>query len=735
MTNKLVVVESPAKAHTLEKFLGKGFSVKACGGHVRDLPPKKLGVDVAHDFEPKYQVIKGKEKIIEGLKATAKKASVIFLAPDPDREGEAIAWHLAYLLQGKDKIKRIEFNEITKKAVLDAVAHPRSIDIQRVNAQQARRILDRLVGYKLSPLLWKKVRKGLSAGRVQSVAVRLICDREAEIEAFKPQEYWTITALLSKKDAAQEFSAKLLHEDGKKIPIGNEKQATKIVSEVKPCEIKVASVVKKEQKRNPPPPFITSSLQQDSFRKLGFSTKKTMMIAQSLYEGVEIPGEGSVGLITYMRTDSFRIAKEAQAEAKAFIEKEFGAKYIPKEPRVYKKKKQAQDAHEAIRPTASARSPETVRDALTADQFKLYSLIWARFIASQMESATLDMTSVDISAGRYTFRANGSVIKFDGFLKLYEESRDEKAEEEAGILPPLKDADILKLIDIRPEQHFTEPPPRYTEASLVKELEQKGIGRPSTYAPIVSTVLDRGYVEKDGKAFKPTELGKTINGLLVEHFPNIMDYEFTAHMEDDLDKIAAGKTDYIKVLKQFYLPFKKDLDEAEVKMEKIKKEIVTDRKCPTCGKPVMIRSGRFGDFLACSGYPECKFTENIQTAEDKKYADEKCEKCGKPMVLKHSRFGSFLACSGYPKCKSTKSVLKKTGVPCPECGGDIVERRSRKGRVFYSCSNWPKCKFSLWDKPTNEKCPKCGSMLVDKYSKKDGNYKKCSKADCDYKSV
>jgi len=576
------------------------------------------------------------------------------------------------------------------------------------------------------------VRKGLSAGRVQSVAVRLICERQKEIDAFKPVEYWTITALLTKTDEKTAFPAKLLMHGDKKIEISNEKEAADILKELESAQFAVSRAEKKEQKRNPSPPFITSSLQQEASRRLGFSAKKTMMIAQMLYEGVTVPGEGAVGLISYMRTDSFRIAKEAQDDAKTFIDREFGAKYIPSEPRVYKKKKQAQDAHEAIRPTSVFRTPEKIKDALSPDQLKLYTLIWNRFAASQMASAVLDMTSIDIAAKDYTFRATGSTIKFDGFMRLYIEEKDEGEEPEAA-MPPLQAGEDLKPVSITPEQHFTEPSPRYTEASLVKELEARGIGRPSTYAPIISTIVDRGYVERDGKAFRPTELGMTINDLLVIHFPTIMDFEFTAHMEDVLDDIVAGKLDWIDALKEFYDPFKKNLDEAEVKMEKIKKEIKTDEKCPKCGKPLLIRSGRFGDFLACSGYPECKHTKNLPSPESEKYANEICEKCGKPMVVKGSKFGTFLACSGYPKCKSTKSILVKTGVKCPEDGGDIVMRRSKKGRIFYSCSNYPKCKFSLWNKPLDEKCPKCGSLLTEKRLK-GSTLKKCSGEKCDYVS-
>jgi len=729
LAKKLVIVESPAKAKTLEKFLGKDFSVKACGGHVRDLPPKRLSVSIKKNFKPTYQVIKGKEKIIESLKTASKKSPIVFLAPDPDREGEAIAWHLKYLLGDDNKIKRIEFNEITKTAVEQAVKHPRKIDLNRVNAQQARRILDRIVGYKLSPLLWKKVRKGLSAGRVQSVAVRLICDREREMKAFKPVEYWSITASLTKMHEDHKFSAKLVLHNGKKVEIGSESEADKALEHLKSAEFKVAKVKKREKKRNPAPPFITSTLQQEASRKLGFSAKKTMMLAQRLYEE---------GHITYMRTDSFRIAKVAQAEARSFVEKTYGPKYLPPEPRVYKRKKQAQDAHEAIRPTSVWGTPDELSRAVPPDQLKLYALIWNRFVATQMASAVIDVTSLDISAGHYTFRASGSIIKFDGFITLYVEGVDEgpKTDEdsdEGKILPHVVDGETLKSHGLHPKQHFTEPPPRFTEASLVKELEQKGIGRPSTYAPIMSTVVDRGYVERDGKALSPTELGLTINDLLVEHFPTVMDFAFTAHMEDDLDDIVAGKLEWESALKEFYEPFKKNLDSAEVKMKKIKKEIKIDRKCPTCGEPLVIRSGRFGDFIACSTYPKCKFTENLNKEEEKKYEGEQCPKCGKPMVLKHSRFGSFLACSGYPDCKFTKSILKKTGVKCPQCGGDLVERRTRKRRIFYSCSNYPKCKFSLWNKPVNEKCPTCGSLLVEKHTKKEGSHLVCSSKECGFK--
>ncbi|MFC1568094.1 type I DNA topoisomerase [Candidatus Margulisiibacteriota bacterium] len=710
MAKKLVIVESPAKARTLEKFLGKDFKVEACGGHVRDLPKKSLGVKIAQDFEPNYKIIKGKEKIIKNLKAAAQKAELVFLAPDPDREGEAIAWHLKALLEGNGKVKRIEFHEITKEAVTGAVKDPREIDMARVNAQQARRILDRIVGYKISPLLWKKVRKGLSAGRVQSVAVRLICEREAEIKKFKPEEYWDILAKLA-TGKNEELTAKLIArgEEGlgvrpkeKGKVISSEKEAQKILKDLEGASYTVGEIRKKEQKRHPAPPFITSTLQQEASRKLGFSAKRTMVIAQKLYEGVDLNGEGRTGLITYMRTDSVRIAQEAENAVRKYIADVFGKEYLPAQPQRYKKKKQAQDAHEAIRPTSALRHPEKVKDSLKPDELKLYDLIWKRFTACQMNSALFDQTSVDIMAKEYKFRASGSVLKFDGFIRVYLEGEDVE-EEKAGTLPLLHDAEVLKLLSLTPEQHSTQPPPRYNEASLVKELEKRGIGRPSTYAPIMSTIQDRGYVEKEGKALKPTEIGGVVNGLLVKHFPRILNIKFTAHMEDDLDNIVAQKMDWIEALNEFYEPFAKALAEAEVKMEKVKKEIMTKEKCPTCGKPLVIRQGRYGDFMACSGYPKCKFTKTLPGEEEKEMVDEKCDKCGKPMVMKHSRFGSFLACSGYPQCKNTKTILKKIGAKCEKCGGELVERRTRRGKIFYGCINYPKCDFATWQRPGTEK--------------------------------
>ena len=712
MAKNLVIVESPAKARTLEKFLGKGFSVEACGGHIRDLPPKSLGVNIEKGFVPNYQLIKGKEKIAKGLKAAASKAEVVFLAPDPDREGEAIAWHLKAVLGLDGKIKRIEFNEITKEAVTAAVKHPREIDMARVDAQQARRILDRLVGYKLSPLLWKKVRKGLSAGRVQSVAVRLICEREDEIGKFKPQEYWDIQAELSNKNG-EGFSARLVAKGENPLGIrpgekgkilASENEARQIVKELENAGYQVKEVRKKEQRRYPAPPFITSTLQQEAARKLGFSAKRTMTIAQKLYEGEEVKGEGRVGLITYMRTDSVRVAHEAESEVRKYIGQNFGAPFLPPGPVRYKKKKTAQDAHEAIRPTSVFRTPEKLEISLKGDELKLYELIWKRFVACQMEAAVYDQTSVDIAAGEYLLRATGSVLKFEGFLKLYVEGVDDSTEEEReGSLPELTENEKLKLLKVTPHQHFTVPPPRYTEASLVKELEQKGIGRPSTYAPIISTVQERGYVIREGRALKPTEIGIVTNGLLVKHFPKILDIKFTARMEDQLDEIVDGKIEWAEVLKEFYAPFKESLLEAEVKMEKVKTEIMTEEICPTCGSKLVIREGRFGKFMACSTYPKCKFTKNLPEEEEKARAiQEICEKCGKPMTIKRGRFGEFLACTGYPNCKNIKPILKKLGVKCPKCAGELVERRTKRGKLFYSCSNYPKCDFATWQRPSAE---------------------------------
>jgi DNA topoisomerase I len=693
MPKDLIIVESPAKTKTLAQFLGGSYQVMASMGHVRDLPKSKLGVDVEQGFEPSYTVIPERKKIITDLKKAAKESKTVYLASDPDREGEAIAWHLQEAL-GLKNVKRIQFNEITKRAVLEALEHPRELNAPRVNAQQARRVLDRLVGYKISPLLWKKVQKNLSAGRVQSVAVRLIVDREREIEAFVPVEYWSITARLTPLDREFPFNAKLIEQGGKKIELHNEAEANAVLNGLKGGEWKVAGIKKREQRRQPAAPFITSTLQQEAARKLGFSSKRTMMAAQQLYEGIELGGQGHVGLITYMRTDSVNISQEAQAETREFIEKSYGKQYVPASPRVYKSKKGAQEAHEAIRPTSVLRRPESLKGHLSPDQFRLYTLVWQRFVASQMEAAVLDVTSVDISCNGYTFRATGSVVKFDGFMVLYTEGRDEPnqdEEDEKAPLPPLTVDQLLKLLNLLPKQHFTEPPPRYSEASLVKALEERGIGRPSTYASIISTIVDRTYVELQEKRFRPTELGTVVNDLLVKHFPKILDVQFTAYVEEELDDIAEGERDWVEVLKEFYGPFEEALGAAEQTMERVKREpVVTDQECPKCGKPMLLRQGRFGEFLGCSGYPECK------TIVDPK-----------------------------------RTEPKELGVPCPTgCGGELTEKRSRRGKVFYGCNRYPECSFAAWDKPTDKICETCGYPMGERNFKGRVTGYRCLNKEC-----
>ncbi len=732
----LLIVESPTKVKTLSKFLGKDFTIKASVGHIKDLPRKEIGVDIENDLTPTYVVIEGKEKVLKELKKAAKAADRIYLGPDPDREGEAIAWHIADELNGSsDKLFRVEFNEITEKAVTEAIKNPRKINSHLFDAQQARRILDRLVGYKLSPLLWRKVRRGLSAGRVQSVALRLVVDREKEIEAFKTKEYWSITANLEGREPPA-FEAKLFKVSGNKIEIGNGEDANTIVDDLKGKTLSVTRVEKKKRRRSPAPPFITSTLQQEASRKLRFTAKKTMMVAQQLYEGIELGTEGSVGMITYMRTDSVKIASEAQQEARAFIRGEFGNDYMPQKPPVYKSKKAAQEAHEAIRPTSVLRPPQAVKSYMSRDQHNLYKLIWNRFIASQMISATLEQTSVDIEADKYLFRASGTVVKFPGFMKLYIESGDNGKDEE-GLLPSLSEGDVMKTLGITPKQHFTQPPPRYSEATIVKELEAKGIGRPSTYANIISTIIDRKYTEKEEGRFKPTELGVVVSDMLVERFADVMDYNFTAKMESNLDKIEEGGLRWVDIVMDFYRPFDKDLEEAMNIQGKVKPEdIPTDEVCDKCGKPMVIKWGRHGRFVACTGFPDCKNTRPLegegggQNAEAYK-TDEKCEKCGSEMVLKSGKFGRFLACSKYPECKTTKPL--SIGIKCPDDGGELVERGTKKGKVFYSCGNYPKCKFATWYKPVNRSCPQCGAtVLVEKKTKK-GDYIACLKKDCGYK--
>jgi DNA topoisomerase-1 len=736
----LLIVESPAKVKTLSKFLGKDFTIKASIGHVKDLPKKDIGVDVEKNFAPTYVVIEGKEKVMKDLKKAAKAADQVFLGPDPDREGEAIAWHIAEELNGdSDKIFRVEFNEITEKAVKEAIKHPRKINVNLFDAQQARRILDRLVGYKLSPLLWRKVRRGLSAGRVQSVAVRLVVDRERDIEAFKSDEYWSIIATLEGKKPPQ-FDAKLFQIDGQKADIKNAEQSTGIIEDLQGKSFIVKKIEKKKRRRSPSPPFITSTLQQDAARKFRYTAKKTMMIAQKLYEGVELGEEGPTGLITYMRTDSVRTASEAQQEAKEFIVKEYGNDYAPQKPPVYKSKKSAQDAHEAIRPTSAYRTPAAVKKFLEADQYKLYKLIWERFVASQMESALLEQTSIDIGADKYIFRATGTVVIFPGFMTLYTESTD-NGKEDDGLLPSLSENEVLKTLGITPKQHFTQPPPRYTEATLVKELEAKGIGRPSTYASILSTIQDRKYTEKAEGKFKPTELGTVVSDLLVERFSGLMDYNFTANMEDHLDKIEEGGYKWVDVVMDFYKPFDKDLTEAMASLGKVTpQDIPTDQICEKCGKPMVIKWGRHGRFIACTGYPECKTTKPLETEgtgngtqqkTEIQEIDEKCDKCGSSMVIRSGRYGKFISCSKYPECKTTKGL--GIGVKCPEDSGEIVERRTKKGKVFFSCGNYPKCKFATWYKPVDKPCPKCkASILIEKRTKKE-EVLACLKKECGYK--
>lgn len=717
----LIIVESPTKAKTISRFIGQNYKILSSYGHIRDLPKKNIGIDVENDFQPEYVIPEKAEKIVKELKQASQKATLVILATDEDREGEAIAWHISKILKLKqDDYQRIAFHEITKTAIEQALANPKKIDMNLVDAQQTRRILDRLVGYKLSPFLWKKVMKGLSAGRVQSVAVRLIVDREREIKDFKPEEYWTILALLF-KNKDKKFEAKLIKIDNKSLPkpgIKTKEEKDKILKDLKDAEYKAIDVKKKEVQKYPGPPFTTSALQQEAARKLGFSAKQTMSLAQQLYEQ---------GYITYHRTDSLNLSGEALKAAKKFIEKEFGKKYSLEAPRAYKNKyKGAQEAHEAIRPTQPDRQPQQIKPKLDLRQNKLYNLIWSKFIACQMAPACFDSVTADIQAKKCLFRAIGSTLKFDGFLKVY------SAKYKESELPSLNKEEALKLDKLIPEQHFTQPPARYTEASLIKALEDYGIGRPSTYAPIISTIQERGYTEKDEqKRFIPTEIGSIVTEMLKENFPKIVDVKFTAYLEKDLDKIAENKQNWLTVLKDFYKSFNENLLEKYEKVKKKKLEQPTDKKCPLCKSPLVIKLGRFGKFLACSNFPKCKYTEPLGEEKQlqEKHKGEICDKCGAPMIVKHGRFGPFLACSDYPKCKNIKPIKKSTGVKCPKClKGELVERKTKKGRIFYSCSEYPKCDFALWDKPINKKCPKCGSLLVEIKNQQT----KCSNKECDY---
>jgi DNA topoisomerase-1 len=817
VAKNLVIVESPAKAKTINKYLGKDFTVKASMGHVRDLPKKKLGVDVKKGFAAEYEILATRKKVLDELRAAAKDAKEIYLAADPDREGEAICWHLAEELGGtkaaKKKLRRVVFNEITKRAIEAAFENPSDIDDKKVDAQQARRILDRLVGYKVSPILWKKVRRGLSAGRVQSVALKLICEREREIRAFVPEEYWTVQALLDGKEPPV-FPAQLAKKDGKNVEIVNADQAARVRADLEAAEFKVSKVTSRERRRNPVPPFITSKLQQEAFKKLRFPVRKTMQVAQRLYEGIELGSDGSIGLITYMRTDSTRISDEALTAVRATIEKTYGPEYLPEKPNVYKSKKDAQDAHEAIRPTYLDRDPESIKKYLGKDEYALYKLIWNRFVASQIKPAVYDEILVEITAGAYMLRAKGSALKFKGFLAVYEETpdekvvgkpQDEKAEgaggdeaegDSATQLPPLAEGDVLKLKKLDTDQHFTQPPPRFSEASLVKELEENGIGRPSTYASIIATIEAREYMEKrEGKLY-PTELGFLVTDLLVQHFADIMTVEYTAGMEQELDEIADGKDNLLNTLNQFWKKFEKELKKADAEMKDVKAmEEKTEEVCDKCGLPMVLKWGRYGKFLACSGYPECKNTRQMAGAggdgqpdvhED--VAKETCPKDGQPMVLKKGRFGPFLACTLYPECKTTKRLVRgeggklqvevlapieekcpdcgndlmwrrgrfgafiacsnypnckyikrkearEIGLLCPECGqGQVVERKGKWGRFFYGCKRYPECKFTAKDKPIPEPCPDCGRpYLLEKETKKEGKVVFCDNEACHYK--
>jgi DNA topoisomerase-1 len=799
MSKSLVIVESPAKARTIGRYLGKQYVVKASLGHVKDLPKRELAVDVERGFEPTYVVIEGKRKLVQELRQAARQAEAVYLAADPDREGEAICYHLQEELEGRGnggpKIYRVMFHEITSTAIRRAFDRPGKVDLRLVEAQQARRVLDRLVGYKISPLLWDKVRRGLSAGRVQTVAVRLIVEREREIRAFQKREYWTIEAHLAARKPPL-LAAQLVKRDDEALEIPDQGAADRLVAQLEGAAYLVKSVVTCEKRRHPVPPFITSTLQQEAARKLRFSVKRTMGLAQRLYEGIALGKEGPVGLISYMRTDSVRVAEEALREARDLITERYGAQYVPPSPNLYRNKKDAQDAHEAIRPTSAYHTPESLARHLGEDEFRLYQLIWMRFIASQMLPALFDQTTIEVSAtgqdgAQYLFRATGSVPRFDGFLAVYEEGKDQKDEEDEELkhkLPAVAERERLKLRALKPEQHFTEPPPRYTEATLVKKLESDGVGRPSTYASILSTVQDRGYVRKDAGRLAPTELGMVVTDLLVESFDDIFDVRYTARMEEELDEIEEGKVDWRAALGDFYKDFQKDLRRAETHMTDIKRlEKPTDLVCDKCGQPMVIRWGRHGSFIACSGYPECTNTRELTVdlpdvdsvdlteQEDAEY----CENCGRPMVLKRGRFGTFYACTGYPDCKTTKRIgtaqkkpdvpldencpqcggrlavkhgrygeftacsnypackyvkQKTTGVACPSCGaGEIVERRSRRGRTFYGCNRYPECEFVSWAKPVAEKCPACGGpYLVERWGRAGGSVH-CPDRKCKYK--
>jgi len=734
----LVVVESPTKVKTIAKYLDGKYIVKASMGHVRDLPKSQLGVDPKKNFKPKYVVTPAKKKVLEDLVKASEKADTLYVATDPDREGEAIGWHLAQELPfDKKDVFRITFNEITERAVKAAFTKPGRIDLKKVDAQQARRVLDRLVGYSLSPLLWDKIRRGLSAGRVQSVAVRLIVDREREIQAFVPVEYWTLHARL-KATLPPEFTASLREVDGEKAALTDEASTRALMARLDGARFVVRSVTRGERKKNPAPPFITSTLQQDAGRKLGFSAKKTMTVAQQLYEGIEMGEEGPVGLITYMRTDSVRIAAEAQAEARQWATERLGAEYVPDAPPVYKSRGSAQEAHEAVRPSDVTREPKALTRFLGKDQLALYRLIWERFMASQLMPALYDTVAADIEANGTVFRAQGQTLKFKGFTAVYVESRedgDAAGEDDAeSAVPNLEEGEVLALLALDPKQHFTQAPPRFTEASLIKTLEELGIGRPSTYASILGTIInERGYVNRERRTLFPTQLGIEVTDLLMPFFRDIMDVEFTAQMEGELDKVEEGELAWVDAVQDFYKPFQKDLAEAKKHMRNMKGGVETGEACPECGEALKERWGRFGKFIACSAYPECKYKKNLPGSErpEDEPTDEKCPTCERPMVIKHGRFGKFIACSGYPECKTTKPIT--LGIACPKCeSGQLVERRSRKGRTFFGCSAYPNCDFVLWQRPVTEPCPKCGAPFLTERVARGRRTQRCWREGCDF---
>jgi len=739
----LVVVESPTKVKTIQKYLDRGYVVKASLGHLKDLPKSKLGIDLKRgNFVPQYVPVRAKAKTLEDLKKAGKKAKALYVATDPDREGEAIGWHIAQELKiPPDRVYRVLFNEITEKAVKAAFKNPGRIDQKRVDAQQARRVLDRLVGYKISPLLWQKIRRGLSAGRVQSVAVRLICEREQEIRAFVAKEYWSLQAHLAAA-VPPEFVATLREKAGEKIVPSTEAETRSIVAELESLAFVVKAVERGERRRNPSPPFITSTLQQDAGRKLRFSASKTMMVAQQLYEGVEIDNGGPVGLITYMRTDSPRVAAEAQAEARDVIGARYGAETLPDRPPFYRARKSAQEAHEAIRPTLLDHPPERLARHLSRDQLALYRLIWERFLASQMRPALYDTLTVDVTAGPYLFRALGSQLRSPGFMAVYIEAPDESAapvapedvESEVSGMPPLEAGQRLGLVRLEPKQHFTQPPPRYTEASLVKELEEKGIGRPSTYAQILTTIQKREYVQKDRGSLTPTDLGETVNTLLVKAFPDIFEVAFTAQMEESLDEIEEGDRKWVETVREFYKPLEADLKQAGIEMEDFKAGKPTDETCPQCGEGKLLEKwGRYGRFLACERYPDCKYTRNPgdSAQAEPEQAGVTCDKCGRPMVYKQSRFGRFIGCSGYPECKNIKKIT--LGIPCPQGDGELVENRSKRGRAYFGCSNFPDCRFVVWQRPVVMPCPKCGATFLTQRGGRGKRWLQCWREGCDYR--